>query len=789
MTELGKQLRQMSIQEKKSQNIYFQIFGSQITGRGSKIHSSSISTQYLKSLESKFTTRGIPTILRQLSSCFINGDEASCHSTVDLLKKLHGIQSSDNMLFRRRQKDDGSNYIPGFSRSSQLIDLFGGIGIIIGILFDPHVRPSRDLNNMFATPRHSSALQLEIRSMCLDILHDIFLNVDGATSEASKKDELIEYLFIMMEERKTFSCASVVLEDLLASNRKIVKLSKIANVHNLIISLRDDNFASFCRILSIVIADIDFSEDRNTLLAQDEEEKRRAVEKSVADANQAMLLSFPEFLVRMVKVAGKNLRTPVSESAGRRLENVIIHGTSANVATFLDELATLNFNQGAQTSDDLLADDDLASVIPRRLRYVHEVMYKVEILYILTLFLNGKGKVEVQSKLGDLKLIPILSDIFDRLGWNYSSERFPTHNHSEAEDCDCTPESALKIQFLRFVHSFCDHSEKKHLLLSTREVEEMYKICKHHQLDVPEGLDKSKRLRCRGEKGLLTKILDVLKRTTPNNALRFWLSRAIEGFLRGRVSPPDQHFLINRDVIEHLLEHINNPETKSKEILQSSFDLLGELMKFNEEAFKRFNTYFNADAQFDRFISTMTSNVIDSNMFIRCIVLSLERFSSSSCAFLRQNSCRLSDLIKKWEHKMYLMYKLITSISVDNLTQENVSCLNTTLIFLMFAHNHGQLGQYLQAFFSEEQAQHHPGLILLNLRDLLEFWRMHYLQRGKDRIQLEQSSCIEFDHWQGLVDILLHKDAARLTAIVHYLLPWQQQTPSRIRSSLLQRDA
>ena len=38
------------------------------------------------------------------------------------------------MLFRRRQKDDGSNYIPGFSRSSQLIDLFGGIGVCF--LFD-----------------------------------------------------------------------------------------------------------------------------------------------------------------------------------------------------------------------------------------------------------------------------------------------------------------------------------------------------------------------------------------------------------------------------------------------------------------------------------------------------------------------------------------------------------------------------------------------------------------------------------------------------------------------------
>jgi len=31
---------------------------------------------------------------------------------------------------------------------------------------------------------------------------------------------------------------------------------------------------------------------------------------------------------------------------------------------------------------------------------------------------------------------------------------------------------------------------------------------------------------------------------------RFWLSRAIEGFLRGSVSPPDQYFLMNRGLIK-----------------------------------------------------------------------------------------------------------------------------------------------------------------------------------------------------------------------------------------------
>ena len=76
----------------------------------------------------------------------------------------------------------------------------------------------------------------------------------------------------------------------------------------------------------------------------------------------------------------------------------------------------------------------------------------------------------------------------------------------------------------------------------------------------------------------------------------------------------------------------------------------------------------------------MTSNVVDSNMFIRCIVLSLERFSASKpYPESRQTHCRLSDLVRRWEHKMYLMYKLITSISVDNLTQ--VSTEESSLLF------------------------------------------------------------------------------------------------------------
>lgn len=224
---------------------------------------------------------------------------------------------------------------------------------------------------------------------------------------------------------------------------------------------------------------------------------------------------------------------------------------------------------------------------------------------------------------------------------------------------------------------------------------------------------------------------------------------------------------MERGLVKHLVQHITDRDTKSKEIIQSSFDLLGELMKFNSTGFQHFNDAIESDEQFETFLSVMTSNVVDSNMFIRSAVLSHDRFASAGT----NTKCKLGNLIRKWEHKIYLMYKLITSISVDSLTQENVSCLNTTLIFLMFAHNHGQLDKYLQAFLLEEEAQKHPGLILSNLYDLLCFWRDHYLSRKKDCEQLEQSSSISFTRWQQVVDVMLNEDFSKRTSIVHYLKP------------------
>jgi len=719
--------------------------------------------------------KGIKKQQSQVLSYLQRLDELTFSKMFDFAIVMENLQN----LYKLFEECDGSIRVMSGAGSVQKTDftvadmiyLHGGIEVILRILFHPVITPKKESKSYSI----SAISKQKVHNICLEILHGLCLLTKNVALNIGCHHHLIDYLFTLMEEQKTFMASSSLLEEILSANRKIVDLSKIKNVKKLISDVSEINFPGFCRILSTAIADIDFSEEKSTLISQDKEEKERSNEKSIAESNQVLLLTCNDFLKRMVKLAGKQIPT----SSGQNIQSLIaaFRPMTDDIldSAFLGLSDTTEMNSigssllSATTSTSTSNQQPLATSNVNWLSPLiqQEIMHKVEILYILTLFLCGTKKTEVQSKLGDLQFIPTLCDIFDSLGWTTDS-RFPRHNVNDPDNCDCTPESALKIQFLRFMHSFCDHNEKRYMLLSVKEIQEIRDIYTSYGIAKPSVLDKSKhKYMCHGSRGLITKVIDILKTAPANNAIRFWLSRAIEGFLRGAVSSPDQKFLINRGLVKHLFEHITDNDTKAKEIIQSSFDLLGEVMKFNADGYQQFNDAIDADHQFEKFLSVMTSNIVDSNMFIRCIVLSNEKFSTTNKYDTK--NCRLSSLIRKWEHKIYLMYKLITAISVDSLNQENVSCLNTILVFLMFAYNNGSLDQYLNAFLSEEQAQRHPGLILSNLHDLLLFWRKHYLQRDKDCSQLEQSSSITFDKWQKVVDVMLNENHGDKTSIFYYL--------------------
>ncbi|KAJ7337109.1 Short transient receptor putative channel 4-associated protein [Desmophyllum pertusum] len=737
----------MSKRSSGNKNLAASIIYNQVTGRC--LRTNMLPQQFVEDVDRRLQLKEIPLLLAKL-------ERNSSLQRFNITKCSRYIKELTSFFSETMQMLYGESELPFFAkerlRIGQVLNLFGGVEIVLRILFYPvtygfktcKIRPTR-------------VQQTTLWSLCLDFIHNICLVVDGVAANLAKRNELISHLFTLLEQRRTFTYASVVLEDLFGSRKELIDLDSIANMRKLMNILDQQQLANLCRVLSFSLSDLESVEERSTLLAQDEVDKKGLSQKEMADNNQATLIGLKEFLPRIVRLACQ----PMVERSSHFLDMVDFH-------TFLQDVF---MSEGIDMDSD--EQDSVTPRLQSSFKHIHEVMHKVEVFYVLCLFLTGKHKLIVQKRLSEQKLIPGMCQLFDKMSWLNETERMNPDSMDieiiEIGDHECTPQTALKIQFLRLVHSFCDRHENKHLLLTPREVDELQELYVQNDLELPESLSSTNRkLCCAGEKGLLTKILETLIRCPATAPLRFWLSRAIEGFLRGRASVGDQLFLIKRGLLEHLVDHITSEELKPKEILQSSFDLLGELMKFNPFAFKRFDQVIQ-DKQFEKFVSILTSNVVDSNMLIRCLVLSQEHFISGRFATdFSAEACKLGTLINNWEQMIFLLYKLINSITVGTLTQENVSCLNTTLVFLMFAHRHGRLPAYLTAFVREEKIQKNPGFILANLRLLLEFWKTHYLKRGKDCSALEQSSCISFDHWKQVVDVLL-SDSTCSTSVLHYL--------------------
>ena len=93
--------------------------------------------------------------------------------------------------------------------------------------------------------------------------------------------------------------------------------------------------------------------------------------------------------------------------------------------------------------------------------------------------------------------------------------------------------------------------------------------------------------------------------------------------------------------------------------------------------------------------------------------------------------------------------------------QENICCLNTALVFLLFAHRKGKLGETVCALRAMEDKGDgkEQRSFTQNFRKLLWFWQQYYLNRGRDCHALEFSSRVGFKEWMDLVQRLCsHQD-------------------------------
>jgi len=160
-----------------------------------------------------------------------------------------------------------------------------------------------------------------------------------------------------------------------------------------------------------------------------------------------------------------------------------------------------------------------------------------------------------------------------RLSWGCPKPEGPSPlERLHGPGCECNPESALRVQFLRLVsgllyvvpserddadiwvlyaglvvqvHNFCDrdceNNSHKFLLLSPEE----RRMLQEGRTDPDPG----------APRGLLTKIIHVLMQERADSIYRFWLASCVESYLRGSC-PEEQVFVAKTGLLGHLITEI-----------------------------------------------------------------------------------------------------------------------------------------------------------------------------------------------------------------------------------------
>uniref|UniRef100_A0A671K7K4 Short transient receptor potential channel 4-associated protein-like n=1 Tax=Sinocyclocheilus anshuiensis TaxID=1608454 RepID=A0A671K7K4_9TELE len=614
-------------------NIFNKIRQGQITGVG-LTRGSQFPVALLEDRDKRAQWQGIPVLLRRLhESSHPNSDLSKIHSIVMELSSLLSMEAMSFVTEERKTPQES------VSPNTYTFDLFGGVDV------------------------SPSLILIGINSI-----------TEGVTKSLAAREDFVMFLFSLMSNKKVFLQTATLIEDILSVRKEIIQLEEIPNLASLVQSFNQQQLANFCRILSVTISEPDVGvDDKHTLLARSTQQKTNTC-PSCAESNQVALLNIPGFIERLCKLATRKVTEAAGASARLELEDW--HSWLDN-ALVLDALMQLAIEELHSSPYFLccylssLSSSPLRHRLPQSMKIVHEIMYKVEVLYVLCVLLMGRQKNQVHRMLAEFKLIPGLNNLFDKLIWRRQTSGHVLYRQNQ--NCDCSPEISFKIQFLRLLQSFSDHHENKYLLLSGQELNELSDIYLNANIIEMEALNNTDRnLVCDGKKGLLTRLISVMRKEPIDSSFRFWQARAVESFLRGTPSYADQVFLLRRGLLEHILYCIIDSGCKSHDVLQSYFDLLGELMKFNIDAFKRLNKYVNTEEKFQMFLTQINSSLVDSNMLVRCIVLSLDRFESQTKDMKVVevfSVCRLLSYMAHVENRLSFLFRLTSIINVQTLTQ------------------------------------------------------------------------------------------------------------------------
>ena len=286
------------------------------------------------------------------------------------------------------------------------------------------------------------------------------------------------------------------------------------------------------------------------------------------------------------------------------------------------------------------------------------------------------------------------------------------------------------------------------------------------------------------DQGIVCKMADILMRAHADDEAhgtrRYLLAGCMETYLRS-ASIGEKRIVARHGLLLHLLSELSKHDKlipQLSQFRQTSFDLLGQLVKGSRELFSFMNTIFRQDPKLlSGLLITMSDSLIDSNVFVRSLVISLECFREEDKLARNPNtgitkeqydftSCLLWDFLET--NRLRLIQDLITSVRVEDVNFENICCVNTSLILMVISYptekaldlallhilNNILLSEEMEKFGQQNFFGLNPMDIFSNFDKLVSFWFSYYQHQSLDVASQELNSNIRFERLIAVANLL-----------------------------------
>jgi len=552
----------------------------------------------------------------------------------------------------------------------------------------------------------SRVLFLEMPQNVMSVLRELAAISPSAACELVSSRAFVLMIFECMFENILFLEASSLIEELVAVSGVFIDLTTIPDIERLLMQLLPHNAACMCRLIGLLLFDPeDRMQQRVTTLKADglvQQRLRVALPDSpqtTCDRNVALLMRLPAFLHRLCTLIIHKMPFPAISN----LHIIRLLGVPQ-----MQQLLAPPVEPAWKRVLDNIDEDRMGSTENYDPNQLQVLTQRVEVLFVICTLLSSKRKLDAQRHFIEGKLIDSLVHMMRRITWNHPPPQVSPMHQLHGPGCECNPESSLRIQLLQLLMNLCEVDSEsavlKALLLTDEE-----RVAVQHGMDagVFNGRELSKV--ASASRGLMHLILIEFINPNLEPNYRYWMSSVIESFLRGSL-PLHQAMVVQAGLLSHVANGILDETSQSVHGLQSSFDLLGEMIKFNPALVLQLESSLGRDG-ITNLTRICSSHLVESNMFLRSLLLTLrcaqaaasapnghQKFSGrhvgSSVDMQFCNAAAASaaagrleqGLLCSWlsREETNIMFDLMTSVKEQDISTENICVFNTTLCMLLF---------------------------------------------------------------------------------------------------------